>query len=500
MINHFSTAETNRLKLVPLDIEFACQYYVNWMNDLAVFEHLDSGGDYTLSTLKSYIENVLENNIKIWAIIIKKENKHIGNVKIDPIQNNSGEYGIMIGDRISWGKGFAKEASNKILEICFNQFNLRQVTLGVEKENIRALKLYKSLGFSTDAPSEGNSTSERMILKRDSFNQDTTVKKNIVILGHGVGVKFTIDSLLERSDLGFEVTGIVTLPFEDHAEDLALIENRSDVYGEYAYNVFSAEKDYDLSLLEAKDVNERSVVKWIQNHNPTYIISIGCRNLLKKEFLSEFPNQVLNIHTTPLPTYRGAANDSWMILNGLSGTRQYGCIHFIDEGIDTGNIVAKSYYNVPERAYPIDVFKTRMNIFRTLLVEGLVKLEDPNFMGEEQKIDDAIYFPRLYTPVNGQINFTSFSGIEIERFVFAFGYPFVGAHCFFEGEKVHLLDVEFKKELTFHSFANGLIFGKNEQNEYKVAVRGGYLLIRKIEIDGKFTPQNKIFKQGKRLS
>ena len=28
---------------------------------------------------------------------------------------------------------------------------------------------------------------------------------------------------------------------------------------------------------------------------------------------------VLNIHTTPLPLYRGAANDSWMILNNELG-------------------------------------------------------------------------------------------------------------------------------------------------------------------------------------
>jgi methionyl-tRNA formyltransferase len=321
------------------------------------------------------------------------------------------------------------------------------------------------------------------------------VKKK-VILGHGVGVKFTIDSLLEQSDLGFEVTDFVTHSFEEHA----LIENRSDVYGEHAYNVFNAEKDYDLSFLEAKDVNEESVVKWIKNHNSTYVISIGCRNLLKKKFLSEFPNQVLNIHRTLLPKYRGAANDSWMILNGLSGTKQFGCIYFIDEGIDTGNIIVKSYYDVLERAYPIDVFKARMNTFRTLLGEGLVNLKDLNFKGEEQKIDDAIYFPRLYTPVDGKIDFKIFSGFEIERFDFAFGYPFVGAHCFFEGEKVHLLEVEFKKELTFHSFANGLIFGKNEKNEYKVAVQGGYLLIKRIEIDEKITLQNKIFKQGKRLS
>jgi hypothetical protein len=44
-----------------------------------------------------------------------------------------------------------------------------------------------------------------------------------------------------------------------------------------------------------------------------------------------------------------------------------------------------------------------------------------------------------------------------------------------------------------------LIFGKNDEGEYKVCVSGGYLLIKEIEIDGKICQQSKIFKLGKYL-
>lgn len=326
------------------------------------------------------------------------------------------------------------------------------------------------------------------------------MSNKVVLLGSGVGVKFIIESLIQNKELGYHVAAIVTHPFKDHAEDIDILEKRADYYGEYAYNVFDAPKDYGIELLESDDVNNENTRDWISQFNPAYLISVGCRNIIRKQFLAQFPNRVLNIHTTPLPKYRGAANDSWMILNGLWGTKQYGCAHFIDEGIDTGNIVAKSYYTVPDRSYPVDVFKMRMNAFKHLLVEALQNLKDPSFKGEKQLVDEAIYFPRLYTPVDGKISFEKYSGEELERFVFAFGYPFDGAHCFFEEEKINVLDVEFKNDLKFHSFASGIIFGKNENNEYKVAVKGGYLLLKKIEVKGEVIAQNKLFKLGKKLS
>jgi len=84
--------------------------------------------------------------------VIKETDKHIGNIKIDPIDSKHGygEYGIMMGDKGSWGQGFAKEASKKVLMYCFETLKLRKVNLGVLKDNFRAVKLYEALGFKKE--------------------------------------------------------------------------------------------------------------------------------------------------------------------------------------------------------------------------------------------------------------------------------------------------------------------------------------------------------------
>ncbi len=102
--------------------------------------------------LTSYIEQQYNNEVYFWAIHLKGSNKHIGNIKIDPIdlELNSGEYGILMGDTINWGKGYAKEASLRIVKYCFEELKLAKITLGVIQDNSNAVKLYEKIGFTID--------------------------------------------------------------------------------------------------------------------------------------------------------------------------------------------------------------------------------------------------------------------------------------------------------------------------------------------------------------
>lgn len=161
--------ETERLILMPLSLKHLSETYVNWMNDVDVYRYLETGGNYSISDLEKYLKHQEKKNIFFWAIHLKENNKHIGNIKIDPINKeiNSGEYGIMMGDKSEWGKGFAYEASQSVINYCFNTLGLKQITLGVKNENIGAIKLYEKLNF--DVYSEVNDTNVDMISKLDSI-------------------------------------------------------------------------------------------------------------------------------------------------------------------------------------------------------------------------------------------------------------------------------------------------------------------------------------------
>lgn len=168
--------ETARLFLERLTLKHLSQSYVEWLNDPEVNRFLESGGDYTIEKLKKYLIEQEKKDIFFWAIFTKKDFRHIGNVKIDPIniEENSGEYGILIGEKTQWGKGYASEASLKVFQYCFEKINLSKVTLGVVENNHKARKIYEKMGFIVESVIQNTSVydgkqsnSLRMALRND---------------------------------------------------------------------------------------------------------------------------------------------------------------------------------------------------------------------------------------------------------------------------------------------------------------------------------------------
>lgn len=146
------TIETERLLLKPMQTKFITESYLHWMNDLDVCKFLETSIPYSEDELKDFVNLMIAKKILFWAITLKHDGSHIGNVKIDPINKKHliGEYGILMGDRNNWGKGYAKEASKSVISYCFESLNLRKITLGVIKDNVSAVKLYESLGFEEE--------------------------------------------------------------------------------------------------------------------------------------------------------------------------------------------------------------------------------------------------------------------------------------------------------------------------------------------------------------
>lgn len=69
-----------------------------------------------------------------------------------------------------------------------------------------------------------------------------------------------------------------------------------------------------------------------------FLISYGYRHILDKDILGHFANKAINIHISLLPWNRGADPNLWSF---LEDTPKGVTIHYLDEGIDTGDILAQ---------------------------------------------------------------------------------------------------------------------------------------------------------------
>lgn len=67
-----------------------------------------------------------------------------------------------------------------------------------------------------------------------------------------------------------------------------------------------------------------------------FLISFGYRYILKKDVIDFFPDKIINLHISLLPYNRGANPNLWSY---LEDTPKGVTIHYIDESVDTGNII-----------------------------------------------------------------------------------------------------------------------------------------------------------------
>ena len=113
--------------------------------------------------------------------------------------------------------------------------------------------------------------------------------------------------------------------------------------GLYADKVLREHPDVDLVARHPGKIVP-SDVDWIQSLKPDIGISAGYRHLFARDDIALFPKGIVNVHTSLLPTGRGAHPNAWALYEGLHLTGV--TLHQVDEGVDTGPILAHELVHI----------------------------------------------------------------------------------------------------------------------------------------------------------
>lgn len=152
--------ETPRLRLAPFNAEHADGPYLAWMNDQEVTRFLEARfRSHTADDLRDYIAaaNAAPNTF-LFGIFVKNSNRHIGNVKIGPIDlpHRRGDIGLLIGDRDQRGKGYATEAIIGATRFAFERLDLHKVTAGCYANNKPAIAAFLKADFHHEGTRPGH--------------------------------------------------------------------------------------------------------------------------------------------------------------------------------------------------------------------------------------------------------------------------------------------------------------------------------------------------------
>ncbi|MEK6845603.1 MAG: GNAT family protein [Nanoarchaeota archaeon] len=125
-----------------------------WANDDEVTHYMVTGLKPSVKELMEKLYQDTVNNLSngsevVFTIVEKQSGKAIGLAGLYQInqQVRSAEFRILIGDKSFWGKGIGTECTNILVDYAFRNLNLNKVWLGVNEENLGAVKSYEKAGF-----------------------------------------------------------------------------------------------------------------------------------------------------------------------------------------------------------------------------------------------------------------------------------------------------------------------------------------------------------------
>ncbi|MEU1627488.1 phosphoribosylglycinamide formyltransferase [Streptomyces sp. NPDC020096] len=130
---------------------------------------------------------------------------------------------------------------------------------------------------------------------------------------------------------------------------------------------------WDLALAEA-----------VAGYQPDLVVSAGFMKILGKEFLTRFGGRVINTHPALLPSFPGTHG----VRDALAyGAKVTGCtVHFVDDGVDTGPIIAQSVVEVRNEDDENTLHERIKEVERRLLVEVVGRLARDGYRIEGRKV------------------------------------------------------------------------------------------------------------------
>jgi methionyl-tRNA formyltransferase len=98
-----------------------------------------------------------------------------------------------------------------------------------------------------------------------------------------------------------------------------------------------------------------------------WLLTVNCARLVPAEVLDAYKGQALNLHNGPLPAYAGRHVTQWGIRNGES--RFASTIHYLEPGIDTGDVVVETWYDIGPTETGLSLFDRSFRLGTELMLQ-----------------------------------------------------------------------------------------------------------------------------------
>jgi methionyl-tRNA formyltransferase len=299
--------------------------------------------------------------------------------------------------------------------------------------------------------------------------------------------EFAVPSLSKLIEAGHEIQAVFTQP--DRPVGRKQTITPQPVKGFASQHGLTIHQPEKLKTAEAREKFE-SVFK---NADAGIVAAYG--RILPGWMLDAPLYGCINVHSSLLPKYRGAAPINWAIARG---ERETGVtIMQMDAGLDTGAILGQRATAIGDEETTVGLTPRLAEIGADLLIETLSRLERGGITPIPQNDAEASLAPILKRE-DGQVNW-ELSAQEIFNRLRGFT-PFPGCYTFFDGRRLEILGAKAQPlDISFSQCSPGVLCEVTKES-FVVACTGGTMLrITEVQPEAKRAMSARDFLNGTKI-
>jgi phosphoribosylglycinamide formyltransferase-1 len=95
---------------------------------------------------------------------------------------------------------------------------------------------------------------------------------------------------------------------------------------------------FDAREFASREERDAALAAWLQAQEVELVVCAGYMHLFRQPFFDRYAGRIVNTHSAPLPDFPGAHPIEDVLAAGVDETAA--TVHYVDEGIDTGPIIA----------------------------------------------------------------------------------------------------------------------------------------------------------------
>lgn len=243
-----------------------------------------------------------------------------------------------------------------------------------------------------------------------------------------------------------------------------------------------------IGVIQPSSVKDEGFIRELSDLRPEFIVVVAYGKILPGAVLEIPPRGAINLHASLLPKYRGASPIARAIINGDSETGV--TTMFMSKGLDEGDILLQEPVKI-RNDDTTETLSERLSEAGALLLVKTLKGLRQGTLTPRPQTGNPSYAPP-FKKHDGRVDWSK-TAEEIYNFVRGM-YPWPGAYCYMDGERVKLLRI---KPLKGEGPAGAVI--KITDDSFLIGAGKGLVQVIQLQPEGKRLMTTKAFLQGRKI-